>query len=256
MASPSRSLQSPSPLADKEGNRVNSTGGPPLRNPASTLFQRVAPSASFGFSLAELLIGLGIVGVVAALTVPSFLDGAQAAKRLAVLREDVALVKTLTADYAAGHAKPNETFKDYVFRTVNALRKCPYTTPGYTAYATVSATDTRTCRTTPAGASPPIQNRSTLLMHNGSTIDFFFYDTWGGAYKGGTGVGIDWNGDGPSDASDYLGVMVNHGLNKNYVGQCVFYPWYPGNSIPIGRIQPWCLFPVHVTRYNEVMGVS
>ncbi len=212
------------------------------------------PTAVSGFSLAELLIGLGIVGVVAALTVPSFLDGAQTARRLAVLREDVALVKTLTADYAAGHAKPNESFKDYVFRTVNALRKCPYTTPGYTAYATVSATDTRTCRTTPAGTgSPPSENTSTLLMHNGSTIDFYFYDTVAGL-RGATGVVVDWDGDGGS-AFDGLVLMANHSPKK-YVGVCSAYGYYAGKSLASGRIEPWCQSSDLVTAYNEVMGVS
>ena len=201
---------------------------------------------NLAFSLTELLIALGLVGTLAALTVQGFLNDVQAAKRKTVLKEGVTSVQQLTYGYLSGHAKAGETFYDYVFRTAQAIKKCPYNTPTYSAIATVSATDATTCRTTPTGAgNPEASNMSTLLKADGSTQHWGFYDArhaW---------VFLDWDGDKGTTFDGFV-LMANAGPT-GYFGPClVGNPSY-GAALAPGQVEPLCRNVPGA--YNAVMGI-
>jgi prepilin-type N-terminal cleavage/methylation domain-containing protein len=55
-----------------------------------------------GFTLAELLVTVGLIGIVSALTIPSVLQGAEVAQRRAIFKETIRMIsdaaETLTAD--------------------------------------------------------------------------------------------------------------------------------------------------------------
>jgi type II secretory pathway pseudopilin PulG len=199
------------------------------------------------FSLTELLIALGLVGTLAALTVPGFLNDVQEAKRKTVLKEGVTSVQQLTYGYLSGHAKAGETFKDYVFRTAQAIQKCPYNTPTHSAIATVSATDATTCRTTVTNAgNPEPANMPTLLKADGSTQHWGFYDdrhAW---------VFLDW--DGNKEATGWNGlVLVANAGPTGYFGPCLAANPSYGEALAPGQVESWCR--LNLAPYNAVMGI-
>lgn len=51
------------------------------------------PKMKFGFTLAEVLITLGIIGIVAAMTIPTLIQNQQKRKMEAVLKEDYSIIQ-------------------------------------------------------------------------------------------------------------------------------------------------------------------
>jgi prepilin-type N-terminal cleavage/methylation domain-containing protein len=152
-----------------------------------------------GFTLAELLISLAILGVIATFTIPKILNAFSGKPDLAIVKEDYSAVYGLMQEYSLSG---QTNFKTYFFDHINAVKKCP--TNGIT----------EGCRTTPANTNnPDASTWPTALMPNGSTIHIIMYSNSRFALT------IDPNG--------------NKGPNTYYNGPGtgeVFASWYGNTS--------------------------
>jgi prepilin-type N-terminal cleavage/methylation domain-containing protein len=75
-----------------------------------------------GFTLSELLVSLGVLGLIAGLTIPSIVTSVENSKRKAILKEGVQLFSDLVADYAMN--APSQDFRTWVFTKVNTVKNC------------------------------------------------------------------------------------------------------------------------------------
>lgn len=123
-----------------------------------------------GFTLAELLIALAILGMIATFTIPKILTAQQDSKKYAVFKETISLVSSLA--YAAQQSGDNTYFPNHI----NAVKNCP---TNASVQGCFSATYTG-----PGGEN----TQNGFLLHNGASVAGF------GSYTYSNGIAIDWNG--------------------------------------------------------------
>lgn len=174
-----------------------------------------------GFTLAEVIITLGIIGVIAAMTIPSLIENVNNVKNTAILKQDIAILKQtfLRANDAgafASIAKGNDIaemkywFEDYFQAYLRPTQVC-YDEDGcwgknvkrangaiYAAY----------------GGSCGVKSVS-FILPNGS---FVCYDDYSGGYKLDRTFGIY-----PENAY-YMAVLIDvNGANlPNIIGKDIF----------------------------------
>ncbi len=169
--------------------------------------RRVLRGARVGFTLAELLIALAILGVIVTFTVPKILGGQSNAQKKAVFRESVAalsqimylatLYGTASGSYwlGSGSIPGCSGYNSYCFfiTRMNALKICPSLTDIASCFA---ATDLTGFPTYPGS---PHATRGVVLANGASIV----MDWQGGGAAGVVGrFLVDWNG---TDAPNQLG---------------------------------------------------
>lgn len=78
-----------------------------------------------GFTLAELLIALAILGVIATFTIPKILQSQQNSQIKSVAKESYASISQIMVQgWQSGELK-RDNFQDYFFNRINALKFCP-----------------------------------------------------------------------------------------------------------------------------------
>lgn len=136
------------------------------------------------FTLAELLIALGILGVIATFTIPKILMNQASSKKQAVFRETISLMNDVlhTGIITGGITYGNMT--PYVLSHVNAVKVCNNSfTEGCWTHTAILAAD---------------RNESGFILHNGATICSIMDDV-----DGHEEIEIDWNGaTGPNVEGD------------------------------------------------------
>jgi prepilin-type N-terminal cleavage/methylation domain-containing protein len=167
---------------------------------------------SLGFTLAELLISLAVLGVIATFTLPKILGGTGDKQNIAIAKEDYATVYGLMQDFTLSG---QTDFKTYFFDYINAVKKCP--NDGI-------AGGCRTVATT--SNSPDASTWPTVLMPNGSTVHIIMYNSTDFALT------IDANGD----------LSPNTGYSGSNQAE-VFASWYGNNSNTDVDCQPWVGVP-------------
>ena len=145
-----------------------------------------------GFTLAELLISLAILGVIATFTIPKILHGQDDAQRKAVLKESIALFAQIVHEgVISGQLtdplpSPN---MDYFTDKVNAVRICP----------TDSNTEGCWSHAAPGPNFGTQLGQAGFVLHNGAVVAGID-DTNGYNFEF---FAIDWNGsDGPNQEGD------------------------------------------------------
>lgn len=77
-----------------------------------------------GFTLAELLITLGILGMIATFTIPKVLAAQNSAKTKAILKETVASLNQILYDGMISGELTQGTYQDYLRNTLNHIKHC------------------------------------------------------------------------------------------------------------------------------------
>src|SRR5688572_255419 len=78
-----------------------------------------------GFTLAELLIALGILGVIATFTIPKVLQNQQSSEKKAVFRETIAALSDITYTGNISGELTRDNISTFIFQKMNAVTICP-----------------------------------------------------------------------------------------------------------------------------------
>lgn len=137
-----------------------------------------------GFTLAELLICLAIIGEIASFTIPKVLYSAQSAQKQAILKETISNLQAIfTTNWTTGNITPGGSLNgSYILNGMNAVKVC--TGNAQTQGCWTQALDGNTS----AEAGKP-----GLVLHNGATI-IGLDDVNIAAPYGSNGFALDWNG--------------------------------------------------------------
>jgi len=144
-----------------------------------------------GFTLAELLVALMILGIIATFTIPKILYSSQQQKKIATFKEVISTVSDLA--YMA-NLKGDTT---YLTSNINAIKVCS------------SNAVTQGCWTQTDDVGAGESTEPGYILHNGATVAGF------NTFTGANGIIVDWNGpDGPNTRGDdqiYLWVCYDQG---------------------------------------------
>lgn len=161
-----------------------------------------------GFTLAELLIALAILGVIATFTIPKVLSNQADAKKKAVYRETLATLSDIVYQGQITGALGDGNFDTYLFSKVNGYKLCQ------------SDADTEGCwsHATPGGGNPKVG----FVLHSGATV---------AGIGDGSGSGpeyrdsfyVDWNGAAlpNTEGDDQIRVRACWGQGSCSAGQRV-----------------------------------
>jgi prepilin-type N-terminal cleavage/methylation domain-containing protein len=147
-----------------------------------------------GFTLAELLIALAILGVIATFTIPKILSSTGTAQFKAVAKETAGTIATTLQDYSVTNAITTGTLASSLMANVN-----------YVSLITTTGTTTATglpvsCAT--AGIT-------CLQLHNGAIMQYKAADTFGGINNTNyVSVNLDPDGTKAGNTSDVLGFRL------------------------------------------------
>ena len=135
-------------------------------------FRGRASESEAGFTLLELMIVMVIIGILAALAVPSFTRNVQAAKE-AVLREDLQVMRTAIGSYTVDKQKAPQSLQDLVTAGyLKAIPKDPIT--GRTDTWIVGQSDTlSTVDQTDSGGIDDVHSGAQQTATDGTS-----YTTW------------------------------------------------------------------------------
>jgi prepilin-type N-terminal cleavage/methylation domain-containing protein len=86
------------------------------------LIMRVFKTQRFGFTLSEFVVSLTILGIIAALTIPSFITNVQERERLATFRESFLLVESVLKRYCASPDYGTTVFFRYFVANVRQVQ--------------------------------------------------------------------------------------------------------------------------------------
>jgi prepilin-type N-terminal cleavage/methylation domain-containing protein len=98
-----------------------------------------------GFTLSELLVSLGVLGLIAGLTIPTIVNAVETSKRKALFRETVQIVAQVVQEgVLSGELTPDDAGETYMLNHFNAVKTCPteacaeniwlYTSPTHRAF--------------------------------------------------------------------------------------------------------------------------
>lgn len=128
-------------------------------------------NVSIGFTLAELLISLVILGEIATFTIPKVLNAQQDGRRVAIFKETIGVLSEITyMGYLTGELTSSNVASYYTSK-LNAVKICP------------NNAFTEQCWAHSGGSNEP-----GFILHNGATLSGF------NNFGPGNGVELDWNG--------------------------------------------------------------
>ncbi|MCE3236435.1 MAG: hypothetical protein K0Q50_2626 [Vampirovibrio sp.] len=137
-----------------------------------------------GFTLAELLVSLAILGVIATFTIPKVLYTSQNAQKQAVLKETISSLQAVfTNNWTQGNIVPGGSLNgSYLLNGMNAVKVCS------------GNAQTQGCWTQVLDGGTSVEaGMPGLLLHNGAKI-IGLDDVIIAAPYGSNGFAIDWNG--------------------------------------------------------------
>jgi prepilin-type N-terminal cleavage/methylation domain-containing protein len=137
--------------------------------------------AAKGFTLAEILVALSIIGLIAAFTIPKFVSSTDSQKRKAVIREAYSTVSESLYTGMQDGLVSTTTFPTYFVNNLRSARFC-----------TTNAT-TQGCWTAGNAMMNGAATRPALVFHNGAVLAGFTPAAFAGGIQGGQMV-LDWNG--------------------------------------------------------------
>jgi general secretion pathway protein G len=132
---------------------------------------RAGRSGERGFTLVELMIVMTIIGILAAIAIPSYIRAVQKAKE-AVLREDLHTLRTAIDSYTVDKEKAPDSLDDLVQAGyLKSIPKDPMTSSSDTWITNQS--DTMTDINETQGGMDDVHSGSEAIASDGTT-----YNTW------------------------------------------------------------------------------
>ena len=182
------------------------------------LFRR----AQTAFTLAELLISLAILGVIATFTIPKILGASQISQKNAIFKESIATIAgVVDMGLKSGELIPNTNGDTYFLTHLNALKICDTNSSMQGCW-----------NTTIQGTPPNESNEPGVILHNGAVIVGF-----ANTANPSQGILIDWNGlAGPNVSGDdqlLVGYCVQNTCGGSWLGGTG--PRVPG-SVGVSRL--------------------
>lgn len=179
-----------------------------------------------GFTLAELLISLAILGVIATFTIPKVLNAQQDSKRKAVLRETLASLEAVMHDGLLTGQFSQQHNGDYILSHLNAVKVCD------------TDAEAQGCWTQSSPHSSE-NNEPGLIMHNGvdvAGLNNWTADAW-------NIVILDWNGADPPnvEGQDQLVLL----MCEDPTGSC-------GANNRTGTMRPAAGYDDSLDLYSEI----
>lgn len=150
-----------------------------------------------GFTLAELLISLAILGVIATFTIPKILQSQQNSQKYAVFKEAIgAIAAVLNTGYMTGQFDPTTNGVTYFTSNLNAAKICS------------TNSSAQGCWNDALQGDPGVENgEAGVILHNGAVVVGF-----SNTANQSEGLIVDWNGTaGPNLEGDdqlYLGYCL------------------------------------------------
>lgn len=155
-----------------------------------------------GFTLAELLISLAILGIIATFTIPKILSSTDTSAKKSVFRETIATMSQLVYDgWRSGElesANQAGAVSDYFMPRLNAVKLCDTNAVAQNCWTNGNWSD---------GGLSGERTEAGVVLHNGAFLGGLKSN--GSLSDGRDGFIIDWNGsDGPNLIGDDQLVMV------------------------------------------------
>lgn len=192
---------------------------------------RFTRKKALGFTLAELLSALAILGVIATFTIPKVLQGQQDQRRIAIFKETIASVhQALYNDWVLTGGEMTSHDRAILFANLNYIKQCP----------TDAAAEG--CHPSMVGGV----NDPALVMHNGAVVgDLDGYNMSFGPGARVAAIIIDWNGPELPNAvyDDQILLYIN-------VGSASTTLIAPG--IPAGGLNTHTGNSLYVAQWNEI----
>lgn len=188
-----------------------------------------------GFSLAELLLVLLILGNIATFTIPKVLSAQQSSQKEAVIKETIAALSEVT--YIAMVTNDSEltpaNFYDYYSTRINAVKLCD------------GDMDAQGCWDWDFGSPDAFQFHG-FVMHNGAVLGSFNNCCDLSGDQEGNLITMDWNGaDGPNIfGDDQFDLIISWGSET-------ITAW-PGETYKPGTVGPNQASAASVALFNEV----
>ncbi len=154
---------------------------------------------ALGFTLAELLSALAILGVIATFTIPKVLQGQQDQRRISIFKETIASVhQVLYNDWILTGGEMSTHDRALMFANLNYIKQCPGGAAADGCHSDFGA----------AGIDPAV------IIHNGAVVgDLDGYNTSFGTGAKVAAIKIDWNGEDLPNTlgDDQISVFINVG---------------------------------------------
>jgi prepilin-type N-terminal cleavage/methylation domain-containing protein len=191
----------------------------------------------YGFTLAEILVVLGVLAIMATFTIPKVLNSIQTKQFNAVLKEDISTLQSIT--YAGVQDRGlSSNFWNYYASRLNAVKQCDTNSNAQGCF--VEASQGGTVQSWNMGNGPG------FVMHNGSNMVGYFSGGWQVWWGAGTYVApilIDANGiAGPNQlGQDQIFLTILYGTGNWTCDDVLcgsFGPRRPGTVGPPGWFEP------------------
>ncbi len=180
-------------------------------------------NSKVGFTLAELLIALAILGEIATFTIPKILSSQQNAQNKAVTKEVFAMMSGASQTYSMNNTLASNT-------SITAMTQ-------YMNYVSVDTTSTLDGSLNDS-ASYSCTNRVCLKLHSGAIIAFAI----GGSFGGTSAINMQWflvdpDGSYKGDSSSVWGALYYNGRLTSWANitpssQDSWATYDPGNYDP------------------------
>jgi len=196
------------------------------------------------FTLAEVLITLGIIGIVAAMTIPTLMENVQDYQLKQAWKKEFSVLQQATVSYLQDNATFKNTYasfwhdylkSDYV-NYLRTIKVCsgdpnPETTYGY-CWSTAGTTKYLNGSVVASNSLPLGNGSAGVVLQDGAYIIF--------AYQDNTCASINVTppgNEGLANICGWIAVDVNGAKNPNVVGKDIFAVWVLENKIiPFGTM--------------------
>lgn len=197
-----------------------------------------------GFTLAEILITLGIIGVVAAITIPTLIKNTQDAEFKSAWKKEYSALTQATVSYLQDNGTFKNTYAafrhdylkaDYV-NYLKTVKVCSGDPNGETTYGScwsvAGGTKYINGSTVPLNALPLGNGSAGIILQDGASVLFGYQDNTCTSQNILGGFS-----DGLTNVCGWIAVDVNGAKGPNTVGKDVFGIWVLDNKIlPMGTV--------------------
>lgn len=186
----------------------------------------ISHAKNTGFTLTELLISLGVLGLIASFAIPSVVNAMGQSAHKALLKESVNTIATVAqAGILSGDLTPDDAGEQYMIKTLNANKVCP-TGACPNTWLSGSADET-------AATGAVLQNKAELTFINRNLTEQVAY------------IDVNGNSQQPNQVGEDVFIVCYNATQEVTNGAC-------------GRLNPAQVSPdpritANLTGYNKLL---